>query len=122
MQKKIKSYREAGDAVILYPHNYINDVEGEKLDDLCAMFLEKGFKKIVIDFSDTDLINSIGVSIIIGIIERVKERKGVVLFSGLKSVNYDIFSLVGLTRHIQVFSTEEEALGGMKPPDGQIIV
>jgi len=122
MLKKIKSYREAGDTVVLYPHNYINDIEGEKLEELCEVFLGRGFKKIVVDFSSTDLINSIGVSIIIGIIESVKDKKGVITFSGLKKVNYDIFSLVGLTRHIQVFKTEDEALGGVKSVSDQLIM
>ncbi|MBI5643670.1 MAG: STAS domain-containing protein, partial [Deltaproteobacteria bacterium] len=68
------------------------------------------FKKIVIDFSRTDLINSIGISILIGIIEKVKDKKGVILFSGLKQVNFEIFNIVGLTKHIQIFDTEEDAL------------
>ncbi|MBI1910997.1 MAG: STAS domain-containing protein [Deltaproteobacteria bacterium] len=107
---KNRNYREAGDSVILYPENYINDIEGEKLEDMCDIFLARGFKKIIIDFSETDLINSIGVSIMIGIIEKIKDKKGLILFSGLKKVNHDIFSIVGLTKHIPVFSTEKEAL------------
>ncbi|MBI5587744.1 MAG: STAS domain-containing protein [Deltaproteobacteria bacterium] len=105
-----KTHREAGDSVVLYPDNYINVVEGEKLEDLCDHYIDLGFKRIVIDFSSTELINSIGISILIGIIEKVRERKGSVAFSGLKAVNYDIFNIVGLTKHIPVFKTDEEAV------------
>ena len=49
MAKHLKNYRESGDAVILYADNYINDIEGEKLEDLCEVFIRKGIKKIIID-------------------------------------------------------------------------
>lgn len=117
MVKRYSNFRETADAVVIYPDNYINDIEGEKLEDLCASYLERGFGRIVIDFSETDLVNSIGVSILIGIIERVRDCKGRILFSGLKSVNYEIFNIVGLTRHIPIFETEEEALSA--PDAGQ---
>lgn len=103
-------HKEVGDAVVLYPDNYINDIEGERLEDLCDLFIDRGFKKILIDFSSTDLINSIGVSILIGIIEKVREKKGVIAFSSIKQVNMEIFKIVGLTDHIQVYGTEDEAL------------
>lgn len=105
-----KTYRESGDSVVLYPDNYINVVEGEKLEDLCDHYIDLGFKNIIIDFSSTELINSIGISILIGIIEKVREKKGAVSFSGLKPVNYDIFNIVGLTKHIPVFKTDEDAV------------
>lgn len=114
MAKHLKNYRETGDAVILYADNYINDIEGEKLEDLCEVFIRKGIKKIIIDFTSTDLINSIGVSILIGILEKIRDRNGVLLFSGLKKVNHDIFRLVGLTKHIPVYNTDEEAVKELK--------
>lgn len=107
---KHRNFKESGDSVILYPDNYLNDIEGEKLEELCDAFIKKGVKKIIIDFSETDLINSIGVSILIGIIEKIRENRGVVMFSGLKQVNHDIFNIVGLTKHIPVFKTEEDAV------------
>jgi anti-anti-sigma factor len=115
VNRKYRNFKELGGAVVIYPDNYINDIEGEKLEDLCAAYLERGFSKIVIDFSETDLVNSIGVSILIGIIEKVRDCKGNIAFSGLKRVNYDIFSIVGLTKHIQIYDTEEDAVNGNVP-------
>jgi anti-anti-sigma factor len=102
--------KERGSSVIIHPANYINAIEGEKIEEQCEAFIQRGFKTIIIDFSGTDIVNSIGVSILIGIIEKVRGHNGTVVFSGLKKINHDIFSLVGLTKHIKVFSTEEEAL------------
>lgn len=111
MIKRHRSYLDMGDSVILYPDDYLNDIEGERLEEMCDDFLKKGFKKIVIDFSETDLINSIGVSILIGIIEKIRENNGALAFAGLKSVNRDIFDIVGLTKHVQIFDTVDEAMG-----------
>ncbi len=122
MVKRYRNFKELGDTVVLYPDDYINDIEGEKLEDLCASYLDRGFRKIVVDFSETELINSIGVSILIGVIEKVRERDANIYFSGLKRVNYDIFSIVGLTKHIRIFETEEDALGSGSKPVGQAVL
>ena len=58
--------------ITITPINYINKVEGENLEKVCDAFLAKGTHKFVIDFSGTDIINSIGISILIGIIEKIK--------------------------------------------------
>ncbi len=106
--------KEFNDHVILYPDNYINDIEGDKLDYMCDYLLKKGIKKFVIDFSGTELINSIGISILIGIIEKVKRHKGVVLFSGLRKVNQNIFNIVGLTKYVPIYRTEREAVDELR--------
>ena len=110
MSDQHKNYKEVDDVVVLCAENYINDIEGEKLEKVCDAFLAKGRHKFVIDFSGTDIINSIGISILIGIVEKIQDKKGQMLFSGLKRVNHDIFNMVGLTKHIPVLKTEDEAV------------
>lgn len=102
--------KKRGDCAVLYPDGYINDIEGEKLEGVCDELLQKGCRKFVIDFSNTDIINSIGISIIIGVIQKVRDKNGAIFLSGLKKVNYDIFNIVGLTKQISVFKDEQEAL------------
>ncbi len=112
--------REVGDTVVLYPQNYINGIEGEKLEQVCETFIEKGIRKVVIDFSETDIVNSIGVSILIGIIEKIKEAEGVVLFSSLSKINIEVFRIVGLTKLIPSFATEADAIKEMSGAGTQI--
>jgi anti-anti-sigma factor len=114
MINKLKNYKEIDNIVVIYADNYINKVEGDNLEKVCEAFLAKGTHKFVIDFSGTDIINSIGISILIGIIEKIKDKKGHVLFSGLKKINHDIFDMVGLSKHIPLLKTEEEAVNRMK--------
>ncbi len=101
----------AGDYVVLYPGDYLNGIEGEKLEDMCVSFLKKGFKRIIIDFSETELVNSIGVSILIGVIEKTREHGGTLSFARLTGVNRRIFDIMGLTGHVRIFETLEEAAG-----------
>ncbi|HLE08935.1 MAG TPA: STAS domain-containing protein [Thermodesulfobacteriota bacterium] len=110
MKKKNRNFMEMEDCVVLFADEYLNDVEGEKLEELCDAFLMKGVKKLIIDFSDTGLINSVGISILVGIMDKLKGGKGVLLFSGLKKVNHDIFNMLGLTKNVPVCKTPQEAL------------
>lgn len=112
------NYRESEDCVVVYADNYINDIEGEKLEDMCDALLKKGYRKLVVDFSETDIINSIGVSILIGVIEKIKEKDCALSFSGLKKVNHNIFDVIGITRHVSVYPTEDEALGAQGAAPG----
>ncbi|MEE8185915.1 MAG: STAS domain-containing protein [Thermodesulfobacteriota bacterium] len=113
MKKEARGFKEFEDCVVLYTDNYLNDIEGEKLEEECNEFFRKGRKRVIIDFGNTELINSIGISILVAIMEKVREEKGVIFFSGLKKVNYDIFNTLGLTKDIPIFKTEEEALEKM---------
>ena len=111
MSRKVENFKELDGCVVVYTDNYLNDIEGEKLEDTCDVFLNKGKRKIVIDFTSTELVNSIGISILVGIMEKVKKKNGVLFFSSLKKVNSDIFNMLGLAKFITIFQTEEEAIG-----------
>lgn len=120
MNKKIKSFKELEGCVVIYTDNYLNDVEGEELENTCDIFLKKGGKKVIIDFASTELINSIGISILIGIMEKIKQAEGVLFFSGLKKINNDIFNALGLTQYVHIFPTEAEAVKNMMADNLQV--
>jgi len=109
-EKETATYRNCGEVIVVYARDYINDIEGEKLEDICETFLKDRVRCIVLDFSRTHIINSIGISILIGIIEKVKGVGARVSFSGLKGAPYDVLKIVGLTESVVMYDTEEEAL------------
>ena len=72
--------------------------------------LERGCRALVISFRDTELVNSIGVSILLGVID-VAERKGArVAFSNVSMHTVKLFELLGLTRLVVLAESEEAAL------------
>ncbi|MBI5327692.1 MAG: STAS domain-containing protein [Deltaproteobacteria bacterium] len=113
MNRKSTSFKELGECVIIYTDNYLNDIEGEELESTCDALLNKGEKKVIIDFANTELINSIGISILIGIMEKIKDKEGTLFFSGLKKANHNIFDILGLTKYVPIFPTEDEAVKNM---------
>ena len=58
----------------------------------------------------TKVVNSIGVSIIIEIIEKLQEVEGKIGYFNLAPIVSKTFNIMGLTKYSTVFASEEEAL------------
>ncbi|HLG15009.1 MAG TPA: STAS domain-containing protein [Blastocatellia bacterium] len=97
-------------AAIIYPGPYLNQLRGERIESRCQELLADGFRRLVINFEDTELINSIGISILLGVIEAVNEMNGTLVLSNLNDSNRDLFEMLGLLGHVGVEETEEGAL------------
>jgi anti-anti-sigma factor len=99
-----------GTTAIVYASDYLNKLTGEKIERECRRQLDCGCRALVIDFSDTQLVNSIGISILLGIID-VAERNGArVVFSEVNDQTIELFEMLGLTRHVVLAKDEHEAL------------
>lgn len=110
MDKEVRTFADYGDVIVIYARDYMNDIEGEKLEEICESFLKERGCAIILDFSSTDIINSIGISILTGIIEKVRGFGTKVSLSGVHGVVYDVLKIVGLTESVPIYDTEEEAL------------
>src|SRR6476646_10706054 len=98
------------DAAVIYPGPYINQLRGESIENQCQEFLATGVRHIVINFEETELINSIGISILLGVIESVNSAQGALVLSNLNASNRELFEMLGLMSHIEIMDTEETAL------------
>lgn len=106
--------KSAHDVAVMLPKGYINDLGAERLEQTSEQFLGKGLKKIVVNFSDVQFINTIGVSIFTGIIQKTQEYHGTLCFTNMKKIHRDIFEMIGLIQHVKVFKKEEDALAFLK--------
>jgi Ca-activated chloride channel homolog len=98
------------DAAVIYPGPYLNQLRGESIESQCQGFLASGVRRIVINFEETELINSIGISILLSVIETVNHAQGALMLSNLNDSNRELFEMLGLMSHIEVADTEETAL------------
>ena len=99
-----------GTTAVVYASDYLNKLSGEKIEHECRRQLNCGCRALVIDFSDTKLVNSIGISILLGIID-VAERSGAqIVFSDVNNQTVQLFEMLGLTRHVALAKDEREAL------------
>ena len=64
-----------GEIVIINTSGYLNNIGGEKIADACYKEIENGKSLFLLDLEDSKVVNSIGVSILIEIIENLQEVK-----------------------------------------------
>jgi anti-anti-sigma factor len=99
-----------GNTAVVYASDYLNKLTGEKIERECRRCLDSGCRALVIDFSDTSLVNSIGISILLGIIDVAEKNGARVVFSDVNNQTVELFEMLGLTRHVALAKNEEEAL------------
>ena len=105
--------RTEGDIVIIKTSGYLNNVGGEQVSEDCYKELEAGIKLFLLDLEDSKVVNSIGVSILIEIIEKLQDVDGRLGYYNLAPIVEKTFNIMGLTKYSTVFKSEEEALEGM---------
>ncbi|HEX6730645.1 MAG TPA: STAS domain-containing protein [Pyrinomonadaceae bacterium] len=108
-----------GTTAVVYASDYLNKLTGEKIERECRRQLASGCRALVIDFSDTELVNSIGISILLGIIDLAEKNGAQVVFSDVNNQTIALFEMLGLTRHVVLARDETEAistLSSLRPP------
>ena len=66
--------------------------------------------RVILHFSETRYINSSGIAILIGVINRANEVKGRVEFAGLSPHFRKVMDIVGLTDFVKVYDSLQDAL------------
>ena len=99
-----------GGIEIVYAGDYVNKLSGQRIERECLLKIEGGCRALVINFCDTELVNSIGVSILLGIIDAAEQRGARVVFSNVSRHTVKLFELLGLTRLVVLADSEESAL------------
>src|SRR4026208_383547 len=102
-----------GTTAVVYASDYLNKLTGERIERECKKQLDSGARALVIDFSDTELVNSIGISILLGIIDIAEKSGAMVVFSDVNSETVQLFEMLGLTRHVVLARNEQEALSSL---------
>ena len=102
--------RSVGNAAIIYASDYLSKLSGERIERECRRQLESGCRTLIINFRDTELVNSIGVSILVGVIDAAEQNTARLIFSDVNDHTANLFEMLGLTRHITMAKDEDEAL------------
>ena len=110
MSSFIKNTKEVNQIVIIETDGYLNKEGGEAIAAICFEKIKAGQVNFLINMATTKVVNSIGVSILIEIIEKLQEVDGKIGYYNLVPIVSKTFNIMGLTKYSTVFSTEEEAL------------
>ena len=113
MSSFIKNTKEVNQIVIIETDGYLNKEGGEAIAAICFEKIKAGQVNFLINMATTKVVNSIGVSILIEIIEKLQEVDGKIGYYNLAPIVSKTFNIMGLTKYSTVFSTKEEALVGL---------
>ena len=102
-----------GEVAVVYASDYLNKLSGERVERECRLRLEEGCRALVVDFQQTGMVNSIGVSILLGVIDAAERAGAAVVFSGANRQAAQVFQMLGLTRHVRLAATAREALSAL---------
>jgi anti-anti-sigma factor len=93
-QPHVRAVVSAGD--------YFNKVTGERVERECRERLASGCRELVIDFGETEIVNSVGVSILLGVIDSAQGNGAKIILSGMNAPTIELFDMLGVTRHVEV--------------------
>ena len=99
---------------VLYTKGYINNVGGEEIANKAYELMDANVRTLLLNLRDTKIVNSIGISILIEIIEKMMEQGGRIAFCCLTPVIHKTFQIMGLANYATIFTNEEEAAAELK--------
>ena len=100
--------RPAG--AVLYTKGYINNVGGEEIANRAYELMDDGVRILLLNLRETKIVNSIGISILIEIIEKMIEKNGRIAFCCLTPVIHKTFQIMGLANYAAIYNDEAEAV------------
>ena len=106
---KLSVDRRDGVAVV-YTDGYINNQGGEEIAKVAYGLLEEGYRSLLLNLAGTKIVNSIGISILIEIIEKMIEVEGKLAFCNLTPTINKTFHIMGLAQYASMFEDEASAV------------
>ena len=100
--------------LVIITKGYVNNQGGEQIADEFAKHFEKGTKKVVINLAKSKVVNSIGISFLIEIIEKLNEVGGKLYFTNLDSSIEKTLTIMGLFNYAEKAATVDDAINTLK--------
>jgi anti-anti-sigma factor len=100
---------------VLYTDGYINNQGGEEIARAAYELLDQGYKQLLLNLHGTKIINSIGISILIEIIERMLQIEGRLGFCSLTPTIEKTFHIMGLAQYAGIYPDEAAATADLCP-------
>ena len=107
------SVEERGSYAVLRTEGYVNNLGGEKIGEAADALIEKGVKKLILNFEKSNVVNSIGISILIEVIEKIVDVDGRICFCFLTRTIAKTFNIMGLTQYAEIYDTEDDAVASL---------
>ena len=102
--------RRQGDIGVLQAPGYINSDGGERVAEVCDGLIEDGVVKVVLNLQGTNIVNSVGISFLIEVLEKLVALGGKLAFCCVGATIAKTLQIMGLLQKASLHDTEEQAL------------
>ncbi|MGE5233199.1 MAG: STAS domain-containing protein [Acidobacteriota bacterium] len=99
---------------IVYTEGYINNQGGEEIAKVAYELIGEGYRNLLLNLAGTKIVNSIGISILIEVIEKMLEVEGRLAFCNLTPTIEKTFHIMGLAQYAGIYRDEPAAVDGLK--------
>ena len=99
---------------VLRTDGYINNAGGEEIARAAYALLGQGVNRLLLDLEKTKIVNSIGISILIEILEKVLDQGGRLAFCRLTPTIEKTFQIMGLAQYARIFPSPDPALAWLR--------
>jgi anti-anti-sigma factor len=96
--------------LIIVTNGYVNNVGGEEIAKEFNRHFENNIKEVVINLAQSKVVNSIGMSFLLEIIEKLQDVQGKLFFTNLDPAVEKMLTIMGLFEFAGKAPTVEEAL------------
>ena len=100
----------SNDCLVLKTDGYVNNYGGEQISNEFNKHFKNGIKKVVISLAKSKVVNSIGISFMIEIIEQLNEVNGKLYFTDMDSSIEKTLTIMGLFSYAGKASTIDDAI------------
>ena len=96
------------DKLIITTEGYINNSAGELLLNEMEKHSDKNIKKVLVDLAKTKVVNSIGISFLIEMIEKLNDTDGKLYFTNLDPAIDKTFNIMGLFQYAEKIDSADQ--------------
>ncbi|MFA6597469.1 MAG: STAS domain-containing protein [Ignavibacteriaceae bacterium] len=96
--------------VVIITTGYINNVGGQKIVDEFYKHHSNGINNVILNLAKSNVVNSIGISFLIEIIEKLNNTNGTLIFTNLDPSIEKTFTIMGLFQFAKKADTPDEAV------------
>ncbi len=96
--------------LVITTTGYVNNVGGEAIAKEFARHFEGGTKKVIINLAQSKVVNSIGMSFLIDIVDQLNDAGGKMVFTNLDPAIHKMLSIMGLFQFAGKANTVDDAL------------
>jgi anti-anti-sigma factor len=99
--------------LVLTTSGYVNNVGGEAIAEEFRRHFDTGVREVIINLADSRVVNSVGMSFLIEIIEQLEESGGKMVFTNLDPGVEKMLTIMGLFKFAGKERTVDDAMNAL---------